>query len=278
MRIQNNVQAFNAFRNLSSNQGMLGKSLEKLSSGYRINRAADDAAGLVTSENLRAKIGGLQVASRNAQDGISVVQTAEGALTEVHSILGRMRDLAVQAANTGGNGGTGGTAVSAAQSEVDQLVEELDRIFTSTKFGDDALFSATSASAGETFTFQVGADSTDTVALTVSTASIGSTNLGVNSVTLSGSASAAIAAIDSAIGEVSELRGDLGAFQNRMESTIRNLGVATENLTAAESRIRDADMAFETVNFTKSQVLQQAGVAMLAQANTSPQSVLRLLG
>ncbi len=277
MRIQNNVQAFNAFRNLSANQTQLGKSLEKLSSGFRINRAADDAAGLVTSENLRAKIGGLQVASRNAQDGISVVQTAEGALSEVHSILDRMRDLAVQSANTGGNGGAGGTAVSAAQSEVDQLVEELDRIFTSTKFGDDALFSATSGSAGEVFTFQIGADSTDTVALTVSTTSVGSTNLGVGSIALSGGASAAIAAIDTAIGSVSSLRGDLGAFQNRMESTIRNLGVAVENLTAAESRIRDADMAFETVNFTKSQVLQQAGVAMLAQANTSPQSVLSLL-
>lgn len=273
MRINNNIQAFNAFRNLSTTQGMLSKNLEKLSSGFRINRAADDAAGLVTSENLRAKIGGLRVASRNAQDGISVVQTAEGALQEVHTILQRMRDLAVQAANTGGNTDE---AIEAAQDEVDQLVEELDRLFTATKYGDKTLFDATTA---QTFTFQIGADATDTVALTVGTANVGSTSLEVNAISLGSAtgASAAITSIDLAIDQISTLRGELGAFQNRMESTIRNLGVAVENLTAAESRIRDTDMALETVSFTKNQILQQAGVAMLAQANASQQSVLRLL-
>ncbi len=271
VRINNNVQAFNAYRNLGNSQAMMGKNLEKLSSGFRINRAADDAAGLVTSENLRAKIGGLKIASRNAQDGISVAQTAEGALDEVATILRRMRDLSVQSANSGSNDAT---ALNANQAEVDQLKSALDDIFDRTKFGDKALFSGTAATA---LTFQVGSDSGQTTTLTVATAAVGSTNLGVSALSMT-TASTAITSIDAAISSVSALRGNLGAFQNRMESTIRNLGVSIENLSAAESRIRDTDMALETVSFTKNQILSQAGTAMLAQANTTPQSVLRLLG
>ncbi len=272
MRINNNVQAFNAYRNLTTSQGSLGKNLEKLSSGFRINRAADDAAGLVTSEGLRAKISGLKVATRNAQDGISVAQTAEGALGEVHNILRRMRDLSVQSANSGSNGTT---ALNANQAEIDQLTSELDRIYENTKFGDNNLFST---GVSTMLTFQVGADAGETVTLTIATSAVGSTSLGVNALSMGAAAGTAITSVDAAIAQVSALRGDLGAFQNRMESTIRNLGVAVENLSAAESRIRDTDMALETVSFTKNQILQQAGTAMLAQANTVPQSVLQLLG
>ncbi len=393
MRINQNIQAFNAFRNLSSTNGAMGKSLEKLSSGFRINRAADDAAGLVISQGLRAQVSGLRQATRNAQDGISVVQTAEGALNEVHSMLNRMRDLAVQSANTGS---VDSDARTAAQAEVNQLTAEVTRIGSTTKFGgsnllngsfgltagtltgydnDDSIavtagddftvsvtggsgaltvelaagtytgaqfaalaenaakgvlaassnatdqaaaanfsVSATTVGAGSAITFsnggaaaiaiadgngtplagfdvvptgtaaaatgsgavfQVGAGATDT--LTISLSEISATELGVSALDLVNDAAGAITAIDNAISDVSELRGDLGAYQNRFESTVANLQVTTENLAASESRIRDTDMALEMVSFTRHQVLLQAGTAMLGQANQLPQSILRLL-
>jgi flagellin len=393
MRINQNIQAFNAFRNLSSTNGAMGKSLEKLSSGFRINRAADDAAGLVISQGLRAQVSGLRQATRNAQDGISVVQTAEGALNEVHSMLNRMRDLAVQSANTGS---VDSEARTAAQAEVNQLTAEVTRIGSTTKFGgsnllngsfgltagtltgydnDDSIavtagddftvsvtggsgaltvelaagtytgaqfaalaenaakgvlaassnatdqaaaanfsVSATTVGAGSAITFsnggaaaiaigdgngtplagfdvdpigtaaaatgsgavfQVGAGATDT--LTISLSEISATELGVSALDLVNDAAGAITAIDNAISDVSELRGDLGAYQNRFESTVANLQVTTENLAASESRIRDTDMALEMVSFTRHQVLLQAGTAMLGQANQLPQSILRLL-
>jgi flagellin len=394
LRINQNIAAMNAYRNLSVNDGAMSKSLEKLSSGFRINRAADDAAGLSVSEGLRSQIGGLKVAVRNAQDGISVVQTAEGALTETTSILQRMRDLAVQAAN---GGSQDENAQAAADTEFQQLSTELDRIANTTKFGSQALLNGSYSG-----TFQVGANNTaddqigvkldatvfgtavspvtavasvytstaaapayavgdkisvsngtDTVDVTLAnattdsatlvtelnkdanfkanyTASLSGTNLvitakvaeagtitvsgkgtdiaGSNTVvgkdgvigtadgfttaglkldgqTLKGSdvkagvanAQAAIDHLDNAIKNISTARATMGAYQNRFEHTINNLNVAVENLSASESRIRDTDMAQEMVQFTRSQILSQAGTAMLAQANSAPQSVLQLL-
>jgi len=277
MRINNNVMAFNASRNLSGTSMRIGKSLEKLSSGFRINRAADDAAGLVISQKLRAEIGGLKQATRNSQDGISLVQTAEGALNEVHNMLGRMRDLAVQAAND-----TNDTAArTAIQSEMNALGAEIDRIGTDTTFGGAALFTATALN------FQVGSEgsSGNQISITIGTLDADSINsVDVTAFDFSTPATAAADArdaiedLDTAIAQISTTRGSLGAVQNRLESTIANLQVTTENLVASESRIRDTDMASEMVNFTKNQILQQAGTSMLAQANALPQSVLSLLG
>ncbi len=272
MRINNNVMAFNANRNLQVNNSALGKSLEKLSSGYRINRAGDDAAGLVISQKLRAEVSGLRQATRNAQDGISFVQTAEGALGEVHSMLNRMRDLSVQAAND-----TNDTASrTAIDSELDALAAEIGRIGTDTTFSGATVFTATALN------FQVGSEGTGgqiqaTVGVLDNTA-LGGTNLTTLDVTDATNSRTTIEAIDASIDAVSTMRGTLGAVQNRFESTIRNLQVTTENLSASESRIRDTDMAEEMVNFTRRQILQQAGTAMLGQANSVPQSVLRLLG
>jgi flagellin len=265
VRINNNAVAFNAFRNVTNTEGALGKSLEKLSSGYRINRAADDAAGLVISQKLRYTVSGLKVATRNAQDGVSVVQTAEGALSEVHNMLQRMRDLVVQSLNTGS---VDDTAVSAAQAEVDALLDEIDRIESSTTFGGVSLLDGTYSGKS----FQVGADSGSVITVAISTLS---SVVDLASVTVDSSAE--ISAIDAAIAAVSSLRGALGAKQNRLESTIANLSATTENLSASESRIRDTDMASEMVNFTRHQILLQAGTAMLAQANALPQTTLRLL-
>lgn len=264
MRINQNVAAFNAYRNLSNTQNQMGKSLEKLSSGFRINRAADDAAGLTKSEGLRAEIRGTNQAVRNAQDGISLVQTAEGALNEVHNILQRMRELAVDAANTATTDG------AAQQAEIDELILELDAIGERTKFSGQDVFQAGAR------TFQVGASNGDTLDVTIG--ALSATTLGVNGVDVTGTgAAAAIDTLQTAIDDVSETRSNLGASQNRLEHTIANLQVASENLSASESRIRDADMAQEMVTFTRNQVLQQAGTAMLAQANQVPQSVLSLL-
>ncbi|MEV0135057.1 flagellin [Dactylosporangium sp. NPDC050688] len=282
LRINNNIAAQNAYRNLSVTDSQMSKSLEKLSSGFRINRAADDAAGLSISEGLRSQIGGLKVAVRNAQDGISVVQTAEGALTETHSILQRMRDLSVQASSTGSQDTDARTA---AQTEFTQLNAELDRIATTTAFGGQKLLDPSGAYTG---TFQVGANtaSADQIAVDLGTAAFGgvtavtgfdSTGLGVVSLDLVTGASAAITAIDDAIKGISTARATLGAYQNRFEHTINNLNVAVENLSASESRIRDTDMASEMVSFTRSQILTQAGTSMLAQANQAPQNVLSLL-
>lgn len=378
MQINTNIAALNAYRNLSTTQNDLSKSLEKLSSGLRINRAADDAAGLAISEGLRAQVNGLTVAARNAQDGISLIQTAEGSLTEVHSILQRLRDLAVQA----GNDSNSTEARSAIGEEADQLVSELDRIADSTNFNGIYLLNGSEP----TLNFQIGADgdassqigvdlSTANVKGVVTSLAFGST--AVQSATLSGAvdltrgfeftqggtvvtvaapttapadttelaknlnadtefsqnftasvdtagalvvtsrttstdaitvdqdvttagtyadvvavtagstaigfdsaagAQAAITAIDAEITQISTARANLGAVQNRFESTINTLNVSKENLAAAESRIRDTDMAAEMVNYTRSNILAQAGTAMLAQANTSNQSVLQLLG
>lgn len=267
LRINNNIAAFNAYRNLSVTDGQMSKSLEKLSSGYRINRAADDAAGLAISEGLRSQIGGLKVAVRNAQDGISVVQTAEGALTETHSILQRMRDLAVQASN---DGAQSSASKSAADAEFAELIKELDDIAGKTTFNGTKLLDGSFSG-----TFQVGAMAGETLSVAVS--AMTSAGLSLSSLDLSTAASAAITAVDTAIATVSTTRANLGASQNRLEHKINNLNVAVENLTASESRIRDTDMAQEMVAFTRSQILSQAGTAMLAQANQSPQSVLRLL-
>ncbi len=301
MRINQNIAAFNAYRNLSTTQNQLGKSLEKLSSGFRINRAADDAAGLVKSEGLRAEIRGTNQAVRNAQDGVSMVQTAEGALNEVHAILQRIRELAVSAANATSDG-------SAEQAEVDELMKELGAIGDRTSFAGENILGG---AAGEK-TFHVGAGATDTLAVTFQALSDGSgalatgvgdlfelggidftagvydgtdldwgsfADIDVSQVGDDGThgATQAIVVLDAAIEAVSTQRSNLGATQNRLEHTIANLQVAAENLSASESRIRDADMAQEMVSFTRSQILQQAGTAMLAQANQVPQSVLSLL-
>jgi flagellin len=398
LRIQNNIAAFNSYRNLNVTNDMQARSLEKLSSGFRINRAADDSAGLAISEGLRSQIGGLKVAVRNAQDGISVVQTAEGALTETHAILQRMRDLSVQASN---DGGLNQTAKDNIQTEVTQLKAELDRIADTTSFNGKKLLDGSF-----TGSFQVGANAGETISVAIGTA-MNASGLGVAGVdvanpvaTLTGTetlavastaaeldiadtagtadwtdiadaattwealsgtitydgksldlssiaftdtdasgsvdiaeytaqfdaaiddtfgagvltvthtagginltsteapgatptaselfalsiqfaagsgASAAIDNLDAAIQTVSTQRANLGAVQNRLGNTINNLNVAVENLTASESRIRDTDMALEMTNFTKWQILQQAGTAMLAQANQVPQGVLQLL-
>jgi flagellin len=411
LRINQNVMAMNAYRNLTTSEGQLSKSLERLSSGYRINRAADDAAGLVISEGLRSQVMGLKMATRNAQDGVSVVQTAEGALTETHSILQRMRELAVQAASTGSSDQP---SRDAAQVEVAQLTSELDRIAATTQFGQQillngnygvtpgvvsntpataipAVVAATNdqfginvdgqgvrqvtltahnyatltqadadflqqdltnqitsalASAGDDFsgfkvtvtlddpavptgynvsisatnaadglgkgtvvlstglandvlaglgyttgdtatatgssgTFQVGSgvSANDQIKIAIGNMASGATGLGLQNVDVSDStlSTANLNSIDAAITAVSTLRGNLGAYQNRFEHTIANLSITTENLTASESRIRDTDMASEMMSFTRAQILQQAGTAMLAQANSVPQSVLQLL-
>jgi flagellin len=259
LRINTNTDAFNAYRNLSVTQGQMSKSLEKLSSGFRINRAADDAAGLAISEGLRSQVGGLKVAVRNAQDGVSVVQTAEGALTEVHSMLQRMNDLSVQYAN-----GTQNTDSQAALgAEFDQLQEEIVRITDNTKFNGVALFNDAD------LTFQVGYDSADTITVTGADA--------LAAVDTSAAVITDSTTVQTAITAISTQRASLGAFQNRFEHTINSVNVAIENLSASESRIRDTDMASEMVNFTRSNILQQAGTAMLAQANQAPQSVLSLL-
>ena len=385
--VNTNIAALNSYRNLSVTDGQMNKSLEKLSSGFRINRAADDAAGLAISEGLRSQIGGLKVAVRNTQDGISVVQTAEGALTETHSILQRMRDLSVQASNSGG---LNDDAKGNIQSEISQLKSELDRIATTTTFNGkkllDGSFNASfqvGANAGETIAVSVGSSmgvqglgvqgvdvtaasgagattGSTTTAAAANTASIATVgpaatltaadfdalngsisyngksldlgsvayaatdtagdkltklqtalnntfgtsavdvantaggltftgedpgaaptpqDLADKTVTFTGAsgASLAISKIDDAIKTVSTTRADLGAIQNRFDHTINNLNVAVENLTASESRIRDADMAKEMVQFTRNQILSQAGTAMLAQANQASQGVLALL-
>ena len=270
LQINTNVAALNAYRNLSGTQGAMNTSLERLSSGLRINRAADDAAGLAISEKLRSQVNGLNQAQANAQDGVSLIQTAEGALNEVHSILQRMRTLAVQSAS---DTNTDSDRLQI-QKEINALNSELDGIASRTQFNGmnlvDGSFSGKS--------LQIGANANQT--MTVSINGMSSSSLTVNAVSLSTQtgAAAAISTLDSAIFAVSSQRADLGALQNRLQHTISNLGVSAENLAASESRIRDTDMAREMTSFTRSQILQQAGVSMLAQANQTPQSVLKLLG
>jgi flagellin len=273
MQINTNLAANNTYRNLATTQSDMSKSLEKLSSGLRINRAADDAAGLVLSEGLKSQVGGLTVASRNAQDGISLTQTAEGSLNEVTSILQRVRDLAVQA----GNDTNSTESRTAIQTEVTALSDELTRIGNSAAFNGTKLLDG-SASA---LTFQIGAGSTanDQIVVNLSGADIATLGATVGAYTFDTAVNAltTIGLLDTNITNVSTSRAELGAVQNRFESVIKNLAVSKENLTAAGSRIRDTDMAEEMVKYTRSSILSQAGTAMLAQANQSNQGVLQLL-
>ncbi len=288
MRINNNIMAINTHRQLGINNMAGAKSLEKLSSGYRINRAGDDAAGLSISEKMRGQIRGLKMASKNAQDGISLIQTAEGALNETHSILQRMRELVVQAGNLGTNEGED---LKAIQDEINQLVDEIDGISNRTAFNGKTLLDGTYAS--NALVFQIGANAGQSVTLNIN--SMAATSLGdgtsmisdIELVTVNSvgdinieytSVDSILGIVDGAIEMVSEQRSALGAMQNRLEHTIANLDNAAENLQAAESRIRDVDMAQEMMEFTKNNILQQAATAMLAQANMLPQTVLQLLG
>ena len=270
LQINTNVAAINSYRNLTGTQSSMQTSLERLSSGLRINRAADDAAGLAISEKLRSQVNGLNQAQANAQDGVSLIQTAEGAMNESHAILQRMRTLAVQSAsdtNTDSDRAQIGKEISA-------LVSELDGIAERTQFNGMTLTNGGFTSK----VLQIGANSGQT--MTVNISGISATSLGVNAISLGtqGGAVSALSNIDAAINNLSGNRADLGALQNRLQHTIKNLGVSAENLAASESRIRDTDMAKEMTSFTRSQILQQAGTAMLAQANQSTQGVLRLLG
>lgn len=287
MSINTNLSALNTYRNLNSTQNDLSKSLEKLSSGLRINRAADDAAGLSISEGLKSQVGGLTVAARNAQDGISVVQTAEGGLTETHSILQRMRDLAVQAGNDSNNA----DSRTAIKTEVTELQKELTRISQSTNFNGIKLLDGTAsdqATGPGKLTFQVGAnagaasqidvDLTGADVSKVATAlTVGDGTGGTIAFDSATNAQAAITAIDAQIKSVSTARSNLGAIQNRFDHAINVTNVAKENLTAAGSRITDVDMAEEMVKYTRDNILSQAGTSMLAQANQSTQGVLSLL-
>jgi flagellin len=250
---------------LQSTDERLSQAMERLSSGYRINRAADDAAGLAISEKMRGQIRGLAQAQRNLQDGISMVQTAEGTLNEVHSMLQRVRELAVQFKN----GTLSANNAAAVQSEVYQLASEIERLGASAEFNGIKLLSTNT-----TISFQVGANDGETIG--VNTISLGAV---VNSLVfqLTATGTQDIDEIDQAIDQVSSQRAAFGAVQNRFEHSLSNIGTYQENLVAAESRIRDVDMAEETVNMTKNQILSQAGTAMLAQANQLPQNVLSLL-
>lgn len=281
LSINQNIMAMNSYRNLTNTQSGLSKSLEKLSSGFRVNRAADDAAGLAISEGLRSQVGGNKQAMRNAQDGISLVQTAEGALNEVHSMLQRMRTLAVQGANDSNNA----DARADINLELDQLTEEIGRIAKVTEFNGTKLLAAATD-----LHFQVGAEGNEDNAIKVSTVDISAVATalgkqpdadpaggGVKGADTHEKFQQAIESIDVQIQAVSNFRATFGAVQNRFEHTIANLGVAVENLSASESRIRDTDMAEEMMQFTKNQILSQAGTSMLAQANQVPQTVLSLL-
>jgi flagellin len=273
LRIQNNVEAFNAHRQLTGTASRAAKSMEKLSSGYRINRAADDAAGLAISEKMRAQIGGLAQAQRNAQDGVSLVQTAEGALNEVHSMLQRVRDLKVQYEN----GTLDADDKTSIVAEVKQLAEEITEIGEKTEFNGITLLDGAGGSGG-TITFQVGANTDETVSVTTKDIAGASGTGSIDGVSDTASWEAVdLDAIDDAINNISSIRSDFGAVQNRLEHRLNNLATYQENLVASESRIRDVDMAQEMVNFTKLGILQQAGTSMLAQANQAPQNVLSLL-
>ena len=269
MVVQHNLSAMNTNRQLGGVTNAQSKSTEKLSSGYRINRAADDAAGLTISEKMRSQIRGLNRASDNAQDGISLIQVAEGALKETHSILQRMNELATQAANDT-NTSTDRTAI---QAEIDQLTSEIDRIQSTTQFNTMNLLDGSFSSKN----LQVGSLSGQKIGISIgnmNASSIGIGSLDVSSFTTAG---AAMKAVQSAINLVSTQRSTLGALQNRLEHTINNLDTTSENTQAAESRIRDVDMATEMVEYSKNNILAQAGQSMLAQANQQTQGVLSLL-
>jgi flagellin len=268
LRIQTNIEAYDAHRNLVGTQKQLATAMERLSSGFRINRAADDAAGLAISEKLHSQIGGLTQAQRNAQDAVSLVQTGEGALAEVQSMLQRVRDLAVQF----NNGTLSASDQAAITAEVAQLCAEISDIGKQTSFNGISLLSGST-----TITFQVGAN--DNESMTVSSVSLfgSGTTYQVNSAIFGFTGVVSLASVDAAIQSVSNSRSTFGSVQNRLEHRLNNISTYQENLQASQSRIKDVDMASEMVNFTKLQILNQAGTSMLAQANSAPQSVLSLL-
>ncbi|WP_144494053.1 flagellin Hag [Bacillus pumilus] len=295
MRINHNIAALNTLNRLSANNGASQKNMEKLSSGLKINRAGDDAAGLAISEKMRGQIRGLEMASKNAQDGISLIQTAEGALTETHSILQRVRELVVQAGNTGTQDGTD---LGAIQEEINNLIKEIGGGTDGNGISDRTEFNGKKLLNGDfetdTLTFQIGANKaqkldvnikamsadkigTDPADATKTVSAIKVTDFATIAAGAAGGFNDQLDIVDNAIKQVSDQRSKLGAVQNRLEHTINNLGASGENLTAAESRIRDVDMAKEMSEFTKNNILSQASQAMLAQANQQPQNVLQLL-
>lgn len=270
LRINTNVDALTAYRNLSSTQTSMSTSIERLSSGLRINKAADDAAGLAISQGLTAQINGIGQAIRNAQDGINMIQTADGALTETHSILQRMRTLAVQAANDSNDSNSRDDI----QAEIDQLSSELGRISDKTTFNNVSLLDGSN----DTLTFHVGYASDDTIAVDFS-GDFDAAGLSIDSIDITSQSGAedAIASLDDAIQSVSTARATFGAMQNRLQHTINNLSVTQTNLQSSNSAIQDTDMAQEMSNYSRTQILSQAGTSMLKQANQAAQSVLALL-
>ncbi|SET07467.1 flagellin [Oceanobacillus limi] len=291
MIINHNISALNTHRQMGANNNAVQGSLEKLSSGLRINKAGDDAAGLAISEKMRGQIRGLEMASKNSQDGISLIQTAEGALNETHSILQRTRELTVQAGNIGTQDGDD---LQAIQDEIDELKEELTGISDRTEFNGKTLLNGEFAVSGakeDGLAFQIGANADQQLKINIESMAaedLGTSGMAVADIDVtafagmsgadsSGGFNDTLASIDKAITQVSDQRSQLGAVQNRLEHTINNLGASQENLTAAESRIRDVDMAKEMMNFTKNNILSQASQSMLAQANQQPQGVLQLL-
>ena len=276
MVIQHNIAAINSYRNLSTNQSALSKNLEKLSSGYKINRAGDDAAGLAISETMRSQINGLNQAVNNANDAVGLIQTAEGAMTETHSMLQRMKTLTTQAAN----GTYTETARDNIQAEINALNKEIDRIATTTEFnGEKPLSPATGGNNTANLTFFIGASAATANAMTVAQKSMTQTALQINTISVKTTtlAFAAMKSVDAAIDTVSSYRATLGAAQNRLEHTVNNLKVTSENITSAESRIRDTDMADEITAYTKNNILLQAAQSMLSQSNAMPQGVLSML-
>ena len=273
LRVNTNVASINAQRNLGAVTDRLSSNYRRLSTGLRISSASDDAAGLAISERLRSQVRSLDQAKRNANDGISLVQTAEGALNEVSSILTRLRELAIQSSN----GSVSNEDKETLDEEFQSLISEVNRIGRSTEFNGIKLLDGSSS----TVSFQVGFGTTSGIdTLSVSLSAALSTTLSLNSLDIGsgGATTTAISNIDSAINTISSLRGSLGAVQNRLGSTINNLAVQVENLSAAESRIRDVDVAYETAQLTRNNILQQASISVLSQANAQPQSALSLLG
>lgn len=271
--VNTNIASLNAQRNLNTSQTGLNRSMQRLSSGLRINSAKDDAAGLAISDRMTAQIRGLNQAARNANDGISMLQTAEGALTETTNLLQRMRELSVQSANA-----TNTTADrESLNAEFSQLISEIDRIANNTEFNGKVLLSGGYSAAGSEAVFQIGANAGQVISVKIAGATAAGLSVDSLSITSAGGASAAITAIDKAIQTIDTSRGDMGAYMNRLESTIANLSNVSENISASRSRIVDADIAQETSSMTKNNILQQAGVSVLAQANQTTQLALSLL-
>ena len=275
MVIQHNIAAINSYRNLGTNQSALSKNLEKLSSGYKINRAGDDAAGLAISETMRSQINGLNQAVNNANDAIGLIQTAEGAMTETHSMLQRMKTLSTQAAN----GTYTKTARDNIKAEIDALNKEITRIATTTEFNGEKPLSPDTKTKGKNLTFFIGASADASNAMTVAQMTMTAAALTIDQIQVDDTTNAfkAMKSIDAAIEKVSTYRATLGAAQNRLEHTVNNLKVTSENITSAESRIRDTDMADEITAYTKNNILLQAAQSMLSQSNAMPQGVLSML-